>query len=137
MQIYSKAEVDKISCRIIGAAIEVHKNVGPGLLESAYHKFMKHELTLAGLCHASEFLVPVKYKGLVIETELRCDFLVENCVVVELKAVERLAPIFDAQLLTYMRFLEKPKGILINFTCTNLFSQGQKTLVNELYQALP
>ena len=86
---------------------------------------------------ASEFLVPVHYKGIDIDTELRCDFLVEESIVVELKSVEALAPVHEAQILTYMKLLEKPKGILINFNCANLFKEGQRTYVNELFRNLP
>src|ERR1041385_2457101 len=133
----TKKELDELTYKIIGAAIEVHKALGPGLLESVYHKCLKQELTLRDLSFVSELLVPVHYKGIDVDTELRCDFLVENKVVVELKAVEAIAPVFEAQVLTYMKLLEKPKGILINFYCTNLFKEGQKTFVNEYFRNLP
>ena len=83
-----------------------------------------------------ELKVPVTYKGRRIETFLRCDFLVENSLVVELKAADGIAPVFLAQLLTYMKVLRKPKGLLINFNVTNIFKEGQRTMVNELYQEL-
>ena len=130
----TKKELDEL---IIGAAIDVHKALGPGLLESVYHKCLKQEFLLRDLSFASEFLVPVHYKGIDVDTELRCDFLVEELIVVELKAVEAIAPVFEAQTLTYMKLLEKPKGILINFYCTNLFKEGQKTFVNEYFRNLP
>ena len=76
------------------------------------------------------------YKGLQIDTELRLDFLVENILCVELKSIEGLLPIHEAILLTYMSMLKKPKGILINFNCINIFNEGQKTLVNNLFAAL-
>ena len=72
-----------------------------------------------------------------IEAELRCDFVVEDSIVVELKAIDAVAPVHEAQLLTYMKLLEKPKGILINFNCANLFKEGQKTYVNEYFRTLP
>jgi GxxExxY protein len=81
--------------------------------------------------------VPINYKGETLDTELRLDVLIEDLIVVELKAVEALHPLYDAQLLTYMKLLQKPKGILINFNCTNIFKEGQKTMVNELYAGLP
>src|SRR5262245_5005862 len=130
----SKADVDAISYKVVGAAIEVHKMLGPGLLENVYHQCMKRELSLVGLEFVSEFLFPLNYKGIGLDAELRCDFLVEGCVAVELKAVENVAPVFDAQTLTYMMLLEVPKGILINFTCTNIFKEGQRTFVNELHR---
>lgn len=98
---------------------------------------MKQELSLRKLGSLSELLVTVSYKGIDLDTELRCDLLVENTIVVELKAVDAIAPIHEAQLLTYMKLLEKPKGILINFNCANLFKEGQKTFVNELFRCLP
>ena len=133
----TKKELDELTYKIIGAAIEVHKMLGPGLLESVYHKCLKQELMLRGLSFVSEFLVPVHYKGVDIDTELRCDLLVEDKIVVELKAVDTIAPVFESQLLTYMKLLEKPKGILINFYCTNSFKEGQRTFVNEYFRNLP
>ncbi len=136
MQI-TKKYLDDLTYQIIGAAIDIHKALGPGLLESVYHKCMKQELSLRKLGSLSELLVTVSYKGIDLDTELRCDLLVENTIVVELKAVDAIAPIHEAQLLTYMKLLEKPKGILINFNCANLFKEGQKTFVNELFRCLP
>ena len=77
------------------------------------------------------------YKNLQLDTELRLDFLVEELIVVELKATEFIHPLYEAQLLTYMKLLQKPKGLLINFNCTNIFKEGQRTRVNELYSSLP
>lgn len=133
----TKKELNDLTYLIIGAAIQVHKNLGPGLLESVYHKCLKHELNLRNLKHQSEFIVPIAYKGIDIAADLRCDFVIEDTVVVELKAVSEIVPIFEAQLLTYMKLLKKPKGILINFNCLNLFDDGQKTFVNEFFRALP
>ncbi len=90
-----------------------------------------------GLKYNSQVYVPINYKGQSLDTELRLDVLVEDIIVVELKAVEALHPLYDAQLLTYMKLLRKPKGLLINFNCTNIFKEGQKTMVNELYADLP
>jgi GxxExxY protein len=111
--------------------------LGPGLLESVYHRCLKQEFFLRELGYSSELLVPVQYKGIEMDTELRCDFLVEDSIVVELKAVDALAPVHEAQILTYMKLLHKPKGILINFNCANLFKEGQRTFVNELFRKLP
>jgi GxxExxY protein len=80
--------------------------------------------------------VPIDYKGIEINTELRCDLFVEETIVVELKSVEKVLPIHEAQLLTYMNLLESPFGILINFNCTNIFNDGQKTYVNQWYRSL-
>jgi len=132
----TKKYLDELTYKIIGAAIEVHKQLGPGLLESVYHKCLKRELMLREILYASELIVKVNYKGIELDTELRCDLLVEDAIVVELKAVDAIAPVHEAQLLTYMKLLEKPKGILINFNCYNLFDNGQKTFVNELFRNL-
>ena len=132
----TRKDIDKISYAVIGAAIEVHKSVGPGLLENVYHKCMMHELSLRRLNFASEFQVPVHYKGVEVSAQLRCDFFVENNLVVELKAVDQIHPIHEAQLLTYMKLLEAPKGVIINFNVTNIFREGQRTFVNTLYSSL-
>ena len=133
----TKKYLDDLTYQIIGSAIEVHKSLGPGLLESVYHKCMKQELFLRKLTFSSEFIVPISYKGIDLDAELRCDLLIENAIVVEIKAVDTIAPVYEAQLLTYMQLLQKPKGILINFNCANLFNEGQKTYVNELFRNLP
>jgi len=134
--ILSKSDLKDLSYQINGAAIEVHKFLGPGLLESVYHKCMKKELAERGISFVSEMAVPVVYKGVEIETDLRCDLFVENCIVVELKAVEKIQPIFHAQLLTYMKLLRVPKGILYNFNSNNLYSEGQQSFVNDYYKLL-
>lgn len=133
----TKSEIKRHTYNIISVAIEVHKHLGPGLLESVYHRCMIQEMKIRGYRFQSELPVPVEYKGLVLETDLRCDFLFEDCIVVELKAVQAMVPLFQAQLLAYMKLLEKPKGILINFNVTNIFDEGQQTFVNKLFRDLP
>lgn len=123
--------------QVNGAAIEVHKELGPGLLESVYHKCLKHELQLDGIEFNSEMIVPVNYKGLKFDTDLRCDLFVENSLIVELKSVEKILPIHEAQLMSYMKLLNVPIGLMLNFNCSNIFREGQKTYVNELYRNLP
>lgn len=132
----TKKYLDKLTYDVIGAAIEVHKSIGPGLIESVYHECLKHELNDRKIAFQTELVVPVRFKEMVLDTELRCDLFIENILAVELKAVSTLAPIHEAQLLTYMKLLSAPKGILINFNCVNLFRDGQKTFVNELYRNL-
>ena len=117
----NKKFLNNLTYEIIGVAIEIHKTLGPGLLESVYHNCMKQEFSLRNINYTSEHIVPVHYKGMDLNTELRCDFLVENSIIVELKSIDAIAPIHEAQLLTYMKLLEKPKGILINFNCINIF----------------
>jgi len=136
MQI-TKKYINELTYKVIGCAIEVHKQLGPGLLESIYEKCFLKELGLRGILFKNQVWIPLEYKGLELDTELRLDILVEDILCVELKAQEGLLPIHDAVLLSYMRMLQKPKGILINFHCVNIFKNGQKTLVNNLFSLLP
>jgi GxxExxY protein len=129
--------LDELTFKIIGCAIEVHKVLGPGLLESIYQKCFMRELGLKNLEFKSQLWVNAEYKGMPLEADLRLDVLVEDFVIVELKAIDGMLPVHQAQVLTYMKLLKKPKGILINFNCTNIFKEGQKTLVNEYYGQLP
>ena len=133
----TKKYLNELTYLIIGCAIEVHKHLGPGLLESVYEKCFLRELTLKGLKFKNQIWVPLEYKGLKIESELRLDVLVEDIICVELKAQEYFFPIHESTLLSYMQLLEKPKGILINFHCVNIFKDGQKTFVNNLFSILP
>ena len=132
----NKTIIDKLSYDVLGAAIEVHKAIGPGLIESVYHDCLKHELSLRNISFLAELVVPIDYKGMKMTADLRCDLFVENLLVVELKSVSTLAPIHQAQLFTYMKLLKAPKGLLLNFNSVNLFRDGQKTLVNEIYRDL-
>ena len=128
--------IDELTFNVIGAAIEVHKNMGSGLLESVYQQCMIEELTNRNINFVSEFKVPVVYKGKELDIEFRCDLFVENCLIVELKSVSEIKPIHDAQVLNYMNLLKVPKGIIINFNCFNIFREGQKTFVNEYFKKL-
>ena len=123
--------------KIIGAAIEVHKHLGPGLLESVYLKCFVKELSLQSVNYKTQVFTPIEYKGFSLDTELRLDVLIEDQIIAEIKAIDGLLPVHEAQLLTYMKLINKPKGILINFNCVNIFKEGQKTMVNELFAALP
>ena len=100
---------------IIGAAIEVHRELGPGLLESAYEQCLAHELHLRGVPHQRQLEMPVDYKGIRIDCGYRIDLLVDYKVVIELKSVEKLLPIHNAQLLTYMKLSKMQVGLLMNF----------------------
>ncbi len=106
---------EELTGQILGAAIEVHKVLGPGLLESAYEECLCHELEMRQIAFRRQVELPVEYKGLMLSCGYRLDLLVEDLVIVELKAVERLLPIHDAQLLTYLRLSGKRVGLLINF----------------------
>jgi len=106
---------DELSNTIIGAAIEVHRHLGPGLLETAYHQCLTCELSLRKIAFETEKSVPVEYKGVRLDCGYRLDFLVENKVVLELKAVDRLLPIHDAQMLTYLKLTGCKLGLILNF----------------------
>jgi GxxExxY protein len=133
----TKKYINDLVYKVVGACIEVHKVLGPGLLESVYHKCLEKELTIRNIKFKSEYKIPFSYKGLELNIDLRCDFFIENCLVLELKSVETILPIHQAQLLTYMRLLESPKGVLVNFNVDNIFYEGQQCLVNELFRILP
>ncbi len=129
----TKKQLDDLEYRVTGACIEVHRALGPGLLESVYHQCLAFELDLRGIRYESEYVVHVKYKGKQLDTRLRADFVIENIMVVELKAVQEFEPIHFAQLLTQMKLLQMPKGLLINFNCVHLVSEGKKPFVNEWF----
>jgi GxxExxY protein len=111
--LYEKA--DRISREVIGAAIEVHRHKGAGLIESIYERCLLRELELRAVPASSQKIVRVEYKGLVFDEPLRFDLLVDDCLLVELKAVETLHPSSKAQLFSYMKLLDVPLGLLINF----------------------
>ncbi len=108
-------EFEKLSEQIIAAAIEVHRALGPGLLESSYARCLCHELSLRGIDYTCEMALPVEYKGMRLDCGYRLDLVVQNSIVVEVKAVEQLAKIHEAQLLTYLRLGKWRVGLLINF----------------------
>ena len=113
-------ERNELTGEIVDAAIKVHSALGPGLLESAYCVCLRHELIKRGLRVASEVPVPISYDGIKLEAGYKLDLLVEDTVVVELKAVEALAPIHQAQIISYLKLAHKPVGLLINFHSLHL-----------------
>lgn len=121
----AEMEFERLSRRVIGAAIEVHRHLGPGLLESAYGKCLVHELTQKGISCLAEVPLPIMYKGVRIDCGYRIDILVENQLILELKSVDNLQNIHQAQLLTYMKLAKIPTGLLINFN-TLLIKNGIK-----------
>ena len=125
-----KDKLDQITRRIIGGAIEVHKTVGPGLLESAYQACLAFELREAGLKVEEQLPLPVVYKIVRLDCGYRIDLLVETEILVEIKAIESLAPIHDAQLLSYLRLSGKRVGLLMNFHA-RVLKDGLKRIVNE------
>ena len=137
MQQYrTKCAITQLSYEITGLAITVHKELGPGLLESIYEKCLKYELIKQGYHVEQQVKVPVIYKEIDIVADLRLDLLVNDTVIVELKAIENILPIHEAQLMTYMKLLQKPQGLLINFNVVNI-SKSMKPFVNEYFKSLP
>jgi GxxExxY protein len=115
-----KQPVNQLTEQIIGCAIEVHRHLGPGMLESAYQKCLEHELSLKSISFTAEVPMPVRYKGELMDCGYRLDFLIENQVIVELKSVEKILPVHHAQLLSYMRMAGVNIGLLINFNVKRL-----------------
>ncbi len=122
-------ELNDITESIIGAAIEIHKEIGPGLLESIYQKCLVYELKLRGLNIETEVPISIQYKGLELKDACRADMIVENKVIVELKAVENIHPVYTAQLLSYLKMSSLSLGLLINFNVSRL-ADGVKRVVN-------
>ena len=124
---------NQLTEKIIGCAIEVHRALGPGLLESAYEECFCYELNQQGLSFNRQVPLPVVYKGIKLDCGYRIDVLVNDIIIVELKTVEKLLPIHDAQLLTYLKLYKRPIGLLMNFNVPALKS-GIKRLVNQFQE---
>jgi GxxExxY protein len=120
---------NEITYEIRGAVYDVYKELGPGLLESVYEEALCFELEKRGLTVERQVQVPIKYKGIVLKTELRLDLLVENQVIIELKSVEEMKNVFYKQLLTYLRLMNKRVGLLVNFNTEDILS-SMKRIVN-------
>lgn len=131
----SKRFINDLCFTIVGCAIEVHKELGPGLLESVYHQCMLEELQDRGLEVWTKVPVPLSYKGRDLGQVLQLDLLVHQLVIVEIKAVETIHPVFKAQLLSYLKLTKKPKGLLINFHTDNI-AKNLVPLVTEEFQKL-
>jgi GxxExxY protein len=123
-------DLNQITEKIIGAAIEVHRHLGPGLLESAYEECSCYELDQMGLKFQRQVHLPIQYKGIQLQGAYRMDVVVEDAVVVEIKATEQMLPLYSAQVLTYLRSAHKTIGLLINFNVPVL-KDGVKRIVNE------
>ena len=122
-------KINEINGKILDSAIEVHRNTGPGLLESIYEKCLCKELELRNINYKRQVTIPVSYKGMLIGENLRLDILVEDEVLVELKAIENLDKIHTAQVVTYLKLTEKKLGLLINFNVSKLID-GFKRIIN-------
>lgn len=125
----NKEQINKLSGIILDSAIEVHRNLGPGLLESVYEICLCKELSMKGINYQRQVLLPVNYKGEKLDADFRIDILVENEIIIELKAVEIMNPVYEAQLLTYLKLANKNLGLLINFNVPRLVD-GFKRIIN-------
>lgn len=132
----TRSYLDELTYRINGACIEVHKIMGAGLLESVYHKCLEEELKLRNINFKSELKIPLSYQGKELFCDFYYDFLIEDCIVIELKSVSDFNDIHRAQILNYINLMKKPKGILINFNVKNMMHQGDETYVNEYFKTL-
>lgn len=129
--------INELTYKITGACIEVHKILGPGLFENVYHQCLKKEFDLMNLNYASELRIPLNYKGEIIDCDVKCDFLIEELIVLEIKSVKEFKDIHRAQTMNYMNLLKVPKAILVNFNVTNLYHEGHETFVSQYFKALP
>ena len=128
--------INDLAYKIVGRAIEVHNELGPGLLESVYEKCLCYELKQNNIAFKNQVQIAIKYKQTNIKSSLRVDILVEDLIIVKLKAIEKLLPIHQAQLLTYLKLTEPPKGLLINFNTKNI-SKDLIPLVTPNFSKLP
>jgi len=132
----TKQYIKDLNYKIVAAAIEVHKHLGPGLLESIYEECLYEELVIQGLNPQRQVPVPVIYKGKQVKDDLKIDLLVNDIIILELKSVIEMHPIFTAQMLTYLKLADKPKGLLINFNVEKLVD-GIIPLVYNKYINIP
>lgn len=128
--------INELTYKITGACIEVHKIAGPGLFENVYHECLKREFELLDLRFQSELEIPLNYKGKIVECKVKCDFLIENLIVLELKSVTDLNNVHRAQTMNYMNLLKVPKAILVNFNVNNLYHEGHETFVSKYFSKL-
>lgn len=132
----TKTQITQLSYDIVGCAIKVHKELGPGLLESVYEMCLAYELKEKGFIVDQQISAKINYGKIEIETPLKIDLLVNDTVIIEIKTVESLLSVHQAQLMTYMKILKKPQGLLINFYTDNI-SKSMIPLVNEYFTKLP
>ncbi|MDR6516540.1 GxxExxY protein [Chryseobacterium camelliae] len=132
----TKKYLNELTYRIIGACINVHKIIGPGLYEEIYHKCLEREFDLLNIHYTSELEIPLIYKDLKIDCKVKCDFLIENIIVLEIKSVAEIHNIHKAQTMNYMNMLKVPKSILVNFNVYNLYRDGTETFVNKDFEKL-
>lgn len=122
-------DVEELSAIAVDCGLQVHRDLGPGMLESAYEAVLAHLLAKRGLNVERQKVIPIAYDGLIIDPGFRADIVIENKLLIELKAVERLSPVHARQVTTYLKFMNLPVGLLMNFSCEK-FSEGLRRLVN-------
>jgi GxxExxY protein len=122
-------EIEELARVAIDCGLVVHKRLGPGLLETAYEKILAHKMSVRGLSVKTQVLMPIEIDGVIIDQGFRADILVEDKLLIEVKSVERLAPVHSRQVLTYLRFMDLPLGLLMNFSGMT-FREGLKRVVN-------
>ena len=135
--VQTKNSVNQCAYNIVGCAIEVQRFMGPGLLESIYEECLAFELRQVGFDIKRQFSIPVFYKEKLLKKNFVVDLIVNDLIIVELKTVTEILPIHKAQLLTYMKLTQKPKGLIINFNTKNLVDHGLVPLVNNIFEQLP
>ena len=128
--------INELTYKITGACIEVHKIAGPGLFENVYHECLKREFDLLELEYKSELEIPLNYKGEIIDCKVKCNFLIENQIVLEIKSVTDLNNVHRAQTMNYMNLLKVPKAILVNFNVNNIYHEGHETFVSKYFSKL-
>ncbi len=132
----TQSDINNLAYKIVACAIEVHKLLGPGLLESIYEECLIEELRLNGFQVESQERIPLIYKGKLLKSEFKLDLVVNNCIIVELKSVDEIHPVHKAQLLTYLKLTGIPKGLLINFNCDNITKSGLISFVTDNFAKL-
>lgn len=133
----TQQHINALTFKITGACIEVHKILGPGILENVYHQCLIKEFSLLNLKFQSEMEIALDYKGDLVNCKVKCDFLIENLIILELKSVAEFHNIHRAQTMNYMNLLKVPKGILVNFNVNNLYHEGHETFINKYFHNLP
>ncbi len=136
METFTQKGINQLSYEIVGCAIEVHKQLGPGLLESIYEECLVEELTSHNFQIKTQVQLPLRYKTKILKHTFKLDILVNNLVVIEVKAIENILPVHKAQLLTYLKLAQKPKGLLINFH-TDSITKSAIPLVTDLFAQAP
>lgn len=124
-----RMEIEELASVAIDCGLTVHKRLGPGLLETAYEKVLAHKMSVRGLSIKTQVLMPIEIDGLLVDQGFRADILVEDKLLIEVKSVERLAPVHSRQVLTYLRFMDLPLGLLMNFSGMT-FREGLKRVAN-------